>query len=212
MDWVLTNWQQIVTLTREHLLLSLPAILISALLAVPIGRLAYKYPRAGGALLQTTALLYSIPALPLLIIIPIIVGTPLRSRTTVIIALSVYGVALLVRTAVGAFNSVEHYVRDAAIAIGNSPRSIFWRVDLPLALPVLFAGLRVLSVSTIGLVTIGALIGVQSLGSLLTDGFQRGIHSEVVTGVVATVAVALIIDAVLVITEKTLTPWLRATG
>ncbi|MBT1017967.1 ABC transporter permease subunit [Canibacter sp. lx-72] len=207
MDWLAANWSHVLELSREHLMLSVPAIFVSTLIAIPIGRAAYKHPRIGGVLLQTSALLYSIPALPLLIIIPILFGTPLRSRTTVIIALSMYGTALLVHTAAGAFRSVDNSVRDAAIAIGNSQRNIFWRIDLPLALPVLFAGLRVLSVSTIGLVTIGALIGVHSLGSLLTDGFQRGIYAEVITGLVATVVIALLLDAALVILERILTPW-----
>lgn len=210
MNWLTANWQQVLELTRDHLLLSVPAILISVLVAVPIGRLAYRRPRIGGPLLGAATLLYAIPALPLLIIIPAILGIPLRSQATMIIALSVYGVALLVRTAADAFSSVDPRVRDAAIAIGNSPRSVFWRVDLPLAIPVLLSGIRVVTVSTIGLVTIGALIGVPSLGSLLTDGFQRGIAAEVATGVIATVLLALLLDAALLALGRLVTPWTRS--
>lgn len=117
-----------------------------------------------------------------------------------IIALSTYGVALLVRTAEDAFASVDTQVHGAAIAIGNSPRSVFWRVDLPLAMPVIVPGIRVVAVSTIALVTIGALVGVPSLGTLLTDGFQRGIIAEVATGIVATVILALLLDGALLLT------------
>lgn len=210
MNWLSLNWPQVLSLATNHLLLSVPAIVISACIAVPIGRLAHSRPRLGRPLLGAATLLYAIPALPLLIIIPALIGIPLRSPATMIVALSVYGVALLVRTAADAFDSVDKRVRDAAIAIGNSPRSIFWRVDLPLAVPVLVSGLRVVAVSTISLVTIGALIGVPSLGTLLTDGFQRGIAAEVATGVIATVLLALLLDALLLVLGRLATPWSRA--
>jgi osmoprotectant transport system permease protein len=207
LKWLSLNWPQVVELTRDHLLLSAPAILLSVLLAVPIGRLAQQRPRLGGPLLGAASLLYAIPALPLLIIIPVIFGIPLRSPATMIIALTVYGLALLVRTAADAFGSVDPRVREAAVAVGHSPRSVFWRVDLSLAVPVLLAGVRVVAVSTVSLVTIGALIGVPSLGTLLTDGFQRGIPAEVATGVIATMLLALFFDAVLVTAGRILTPW-----
>lgn len=209
MTWLSLNWPQVVQLAADHLALSIPAILIAVLIAVPIGRLAARHPRIGGPVLGAAALMYAIPALPLLIIIPAVVGTPLRSAATMIIALTVYGVALMVRTAADAFTSIDSRTRDAAIAIGHSPRAVFWQVDLPLAVPVLLAGVRVVAVSTIGLVTIGALIGVPSLGLLLTDGFQRGITAQVTTGILATVALALLIDALLLVTGRVLTPWTR---
>lgn len=205
MKWLSANWPQVTDLAFSHLMLSVPAILASVLIAVPIGRLAYQRPRIGGPLLGAATLLYAIPALPLLIVIPAILGIPLRSAATMIVALSVYGVALLVRTAADAFASVSPHVRDAAIAIGNSPRSVFWKVELPLAVPVLLSGVRVVTVSTIGLVTIGALIGVPSLGTLLTDGFQRGIVAEVATGVIATVVLAIFLDALLLIIGRVTT-------
>ena len=209
MRWLSANWPWVIELAIDHLLLSVPAILVSVLIAVPIGRLAYRRPKLGGPLLVVATLLYAIPALPLLIIIPALFGIPLRSAATMIVALSVYGVALLVRTAADAFASVDPKVRDAAIAVGNSPRSVFWKVDLPLAVPVLLAGIRVVTVSTIGLVTIGALIGVPSLGTLLTDGFQRGIVAEVATGVIATVLLGLLLDALLLTIGRLATPWTR---
>lgn len=210
MNWLTANWQLVLDLVVDHLVLSIPAVIISILVALPIGRLAYRHPRAGGPLLGAAALLYAIPALPLLIIIPAILGIPLRSHATMIIALSIYGIALLVRTAADAFAAVDSTVRDAAIAVGNSTRSVFWRVDLPLAVPVLLSGVRVVTVSTISLVTIGALIGVPSLGSLLTDGFQRGIGAMVTTGVLATVLLALFIDAALLVVGRLIAPWTRA--
>lgn len=209
MTWLTTNWQQVVGLIWAHLALSVPAIAISVVVAIPIGRLAYRKPAIGGSLLSITSLLYAIPALPMLIIIPAGFGFSLRSSWTMIIALSVYGVALMVRSAADAFGAVDQKTRDAAVAVGYSPRSIFWTVDLPLATPVLLSGLRVVTVSTIGLVTIGALIGIPSLGSLLTDGFQRGITAEVVTGLLCTVVLALLLDALLLVFGRAITPWNR---
>ncbi|WP_017793344.1 ABC transporter permease [Leucobacter salsicius] len=210
MSWWLSNWEQVAGLAASHLALSLPAIALSLVIAVPIGRLAFESPRIGGALLSAASLAYAIPALPLLIIVPAVLGVPLRSWQTMVTALTIYGVALLVRTAADAFAAVDPQVRTAAVALGHSPQAMFWRVDLPLAVPVLVSGLRVVVVSTVSLVTIGALIGVPSLGSLLTDGFQRGIAGEVWTGVIATVLLAVVLDLAVVLAGRLLTPWARA--
>jgi osmoprotectant transport system permease protein len=205
--WLAANWRQIVALTGDHLLLAAPAIVASVLIAVPIGRLAQRHRRVGQPLLGLATLLYAVPALPLLIVIPLLFQVPLRSSATMIAALTIYGVALLVRSAADGFDAVPSTVHDAAVAIGHSNRAIFWRVDLPLAVPVLAAGVRVVVVSTVGLVTIGALIGQSSLGTLLTDGFQRGIVAEVGAGVVSTIVVALALDGLVLLLTRLLTPW-----
>ncbi|GAA1586164.1 ABC transporter permease [Leucobacter aridicollis] len=210
MKWLAQNWSQVIDLAWAHLQLSLPAILLATLIAIPIGRLAFRYGRLGGALSSAATLLYAIPALPLLIIIPAVAGVPLRSDANMIIALTLYGIALLVRSAADGFASVDTTVRDASLAIGFSRSSVFWRVDLPLALPVILAGVRVVAVSTISLVTVGALIGVSSLGTLLTDGFQRGIFGEVLTGIIATIVLALVLDGLLLLLGRVLTPWRKA--
>lgn len=207
MNWPLANWGVILEAVGDHLALAVPAILLSVALAVPIGRLAFRRPRVGRPVLFVASLAYAIPALPLLIIIPALIGTALRSWQTMVVALTVYGVALLVRTACDAFSAVDPQLRDAAVAVGYSPRGLFWRVDLPLAVPVLISGVRVVVVSTISLVTIGALIGVPSLGTLLTDGFQRGIAAEIWSGVIATAVLALALDALVIGVGKLLTPW-----
>ena len=103
-------------------------------------------------------------------------------------------------------------MRDSAVALGYSRTRILWGVDLPLATPVLVSGIRVVTVSTVGIVTIGALIGIPSLGTLLTDGFKRDIMAEVGTGIAATVLLALVLDAVVLLAGRVLTPWMRAVG
>lgn len=207
--WLVHAWPEVLDLLRAHVLLSLPAIVISVLVAVPVGLFAARHPRVGNTVVQVTSLAYTIPALPMLVIVPFIVAVPLRSQINVIIALCVYGIALIVRTATDAFRSVPEEVRTAAVAQGMSPSQIAWKVDMPLAIPVLISGLRVLCVSTVGLVTIGALIGVSSLGSLFTDGFQRNITAEVVVGIVAVVLLAVLFDVACLILQRLCTPWTR---
>lgn len=202
-------WPEVLDLLRAHVLLSVPAIVISVLVAVPVGLFAARHPRVGNTVVQVTSLAYTIPALPMLVIVPFIVAVPLRSQINVIIALCVYGIALIVRIATDAFRSVPEEVRTAAVAQGMSPSQIAWKVDMPLAIPVLISGLRVLCVSTVGLVTIGALIGVSSLGSLFTDGFQRNITAEVVVGIVAVVLLAVLFDVACLILQRLCTPWTR---
>ncbi len=207
MSWLSENSEQVVQLVWAHLLLSIPAIVVSTIIAVPIAYFAYKRPIIGGPLLSVATLLYAIPALPLLALIPAFFGLPLRSPLTVVIALILYGIALLVRTAADAFAAIDPHLRDAAIAMGFSNRSLFWRVELPASIPVLLSGVRVVTVSTIGLATIGALVGVSNIGTLLTDGFQRGITAEVTVGIVATVVLALLIDAALILLGRAIAPW-----
>lgn len=211
MTWLATSWPQTVQLALIHLALSLPAMILSVLIALPLGVLANRRPRSGGALLSIAGLLYAVPALPLLIIVPALLGIPLRSPLTMVVVLTIYGVALLVRSVADGFDAVDQISREAAIAIGHSPRAVFWQIELPLAVPVILSGVRVMVVSTVGLVTIGALVGISSLGSLFTDGFQRGIAEEVIAGVVLTVIMAMLLDAVVVIAGRMLAPWSRAT-
>ncbi|WP_137843282.1 ABC transporter permease subunit [Microbacterium sp. 2FI] len=210
MNWVAENSSQIVGLLIAHLVITIPAIALSVMVAVPLGRLAHASGRARGSILATTGILYAIPSLPLLIVIPAVLGLPLRSAATMIIALTVYGVALLTRTAADAFASVPREVLAAADATGHTSGARFVHVELPLAMPVLIAGTRVVAMSTIGLATIGALIGIPSLGSLLTDGFQRGIAAEVATGIILTLALAAVVDGSLWFVGRVSQPWARA--
>jgi osmoprotectant transport system permease protein len=210
MIWLSQNLHIVGELLVDHLLLSIPPILLALLLSVPLGRLAAGNPRLRTPLLTGTGLLYAIPSLPLFIIIPAITGFSLRSPATMITALTLYGCALLVRGAADAFASVPEHVRLAAAATGHSRWAMFWGVELPLAGPVLLSSLRVVTVSTVSLVTVGAVIGISSLGTLFTDGFQRGIEASILTGIVLTVVVAFALDALCVLAGRLAMPWLRA--
>ena len=209
MTWIWSNLDLLWDRTLDHLILSVPPIFLSFLVAVPLGWLANRYRAGRGIILTASGLLYAIPSLPLFFVIPAIVGTSLRSPLNLVIALTVYGVALMVRVVADGLASVDKDVRQSAVAVGYSGWSIFWQVELPLAGPVLLAGLRVVAVSTVSLATGGAVIGAQSLGSLFTDGFQRGIQAEIIAGIGLTVALALALDGALVLLGRVLLPWTR---
>nr|WP_202107104.1 ABC transporter permease subunit [Agromyces seonyuensis] len=189
--------------------LSVPAIILSFVLAVPIGWVAHRYAWSRGILLTLCGLLYAIPSLALLIVLPALTGQSLRSPANLVVALTLYGLAVIVRTAADAFDAVDPDVRQSATAVGYAAWGRFWGVELPLAGPVLLAGLRVVIVSTVSLVTVGAVIGVQSLGSLFTDGFQRGIAGEIWAGLIMTVVLALALDGLAVLGGRLLLPWAR---
>lgn len=210
MNWLSQNLHIVGELLADHLFLSIPPILLSLLISVPIGRLAAGSPRLRTPLLTATGLLYAIPSLSLFVIIPPIFGFSLTSPATMITALTVYGCALLVRGAADAFASVPQDVRLAAAATGHSRWALFWQVELPLAGPVLLSSLRVVTVSTVSLVTIGAVIGISSLGTLFTDGFQRGIDASILTGILLTVVVAFALDGLCVLAARVAMPWRQA--
>lgn len=206
---MLANLSLIASRTVSHLLLAIPAILLSFLLALPLGWFANRYRWSRATLLTAAGLLYAIPSLPLFVVLPTILGVGVRDRINVIVALTLYGLALMVRSAADALASVGTPVRLSSTAMGYGGGSRFFQVELPLAGPVLLAGLRVVSVSTISLVTVSSLLGVDNLGLLFVDGFQRGIMAEVVTGIVATVVLALAVDGLLVLAGRLMMPWSR---
>jgi len=207
MTWAWDNRSTILDLTLTHAWLSALPLLIGFLLALPVGWYASRHLRLRGSLLSVGSVLYSIPSLPFFVILPGLIGTGFLSPANVVIALTVYAAAIMVRSATDAFTSVSPAVLDAATATGYSSRQRGIAVELPLAGPVLLAGLRVVSVSTVSLVSVGALIGVSSLGTLFTDGFNRDFTTEIVVGVVGIVVLAVVFDALLVTAGRILMPW-----
>jgi osmoprotectant transport system permease protein len=207
--WLTQNSGTVIELVLAHLALAVPAIVLSLLIAVPLGRIAQGRRWLRGPALGTVGVLYAIPSLPLFILVPSVFGTGLRSASTAVIVLTIYGVAVMIRSAADAFGAVPKTSLAAAVAVGYSPWRRFWGVELPIAVPVLVAGLRVVSASTVSLATIGSLTGIPSLGTLFTDGFQRGIVAEVMTGLVLVVLIAVAIDLVLAAVGRALTPWAR---
>jgi osmoprotectant transport system permease protein len=207
--WLESNLDLVWQLIVAHVGLSVPPILIGFLISIPIGWVANRYRPSRGVILVVLGLLYTIPSIPLFIFMPLFLGTPLISPVNVVIALTIYAIALMVRTAADGLASVDRDVLQAASAMGYSAWQRFWRVELPLSGPVLLSGLRVVSASTVSLATLGVIIGVQSLGYLFTNGFQRNIPAEVITGIVATLLIAVVFDLLLVLLGRLLLPWSR---
>ncbi|RJS45117.1 ABC transporter permease [Nocardioides cavernaquae] len=212
MTWFLDNFSHIRDLALTHLWLSIVPVVLGFVIAVPVGWWAQRHSRWRALVLGSGGILYSLPSLPLLVILPGILGTSFLDPVNVVVVLTLYAVALLVRTAADAFAQLPPDVLDAATANGHSGLQRVVRVELPLAGPVLLAGVRVVSVSTVSLVTVGAIIGVTNLGSLFTDGFRRDFTTEIVIGVLAVVAIALLLDGLWVLLGRILLPWSTKTG
>lgn len=207
MTWVVDNLDLIGRLTLEHLRQSALPIVLGLLLSIPLGWLAFRFRPTRGLMLTVVGLLYTIPSLALFALLPPLLGISFLSELNLIIALTIYAVAIMTRFVADALASVEPQVRRSADAVGYGTWRRFWQVDLPLAGPVVLAGLRVTAVSTISLCTVGILIGIDNLGYLFTNGYQRQIVAEILAGVVAVVVVALAVDRLLVALGRVLMPW-----
>jgi osmoprotectant transport system permease protein len=210
LNWLWANLALIRDLTLEHLYFALPPVVIGLVLAIPLGWLANRTKLGRSLTINIAGLLYTVPSLALFVLLPPLLGTRILDPVNVVVALTVYTVALLVRTVADALNAVPAIVVNSATAMGYTPLRRFIAVELPLSVPVVVAGLRVAAVSSISLVTVGAVIGFGGLGKMFTDGFQRDIPAEIVTGIVLVLVIALVVDALLLLLGRVLTPWDRS--
>jgi osmoprotectant transport system permease protein len=210
--WLADNWDTVLTLTWRSLYLAGIPLVIGFVVSIPLGWLASRWPRSYPAIITTTGLLYTIPSLALFVIMPAVLGTKILDPVNVIVALTIYTVALLVRTVADGLGAVPDEIAQAATAMGYKGVRRLFGVELPLATPVIAAGLRVAAVSNVSIVSIASLIGVSQLGDLLIDGYNRVIWGELLTGIVACVLLALAFDAVIVLGTRLVTPWLQVQG
>jgi osmoprotectant transport system permease protein len=206
-SWVAGHTGRILGDLGQHLELTLIAIAVGIVLAVPIGVLAWRFRGSRGPVLAIGGAFYTIPSLALFaLLVPWTGLTVLTSE----IGLVAYTLLILVRNIVVGLDGVPDEVRDAATGLGYRPLRQLLRVELPLALPVIFAGLRIATVTTIGLVTITALIGQGGLGELLLDGLIRDFRTPLVVGASLSVGLAIVLDVGLALGQRLLTPWMRA--
>jgi osmoprotectant transport system permease protein len=208
-SWALDHLGDIVGRALEHAWLAGLPLLIGLLLALPLGWLAQRRAWLRGPLLGVTGLLYTIPSLALFILLPVILGTGILDSINVVVAMTIYTIALLTRTVSDALGAVDPSTRQAAVAMGYSGPARFVAVELPLAVPVLAAGLRVAAVSNVSIVSVASLIGVDQLGYFLTDGYAKSFATEVWVGIIACVVLALVFDLVIQAVTWVLTPWTR---
>jgi len=205
--WVQDHTDEIKQALQEHIELTVLAVLFGLLIALPLALLSVRYRRLYGPVIAITGVLYTIPSLALFAMLVPLTGL---TRTTALIPLTAYTLLILVRNTVTGLDGVPDDVKDAAVGMGYSRTRQLLRVELPLALPAIIAGIRIATVTTIGLVAITALIGQGGLGSLMYDGLQRQFRTPLTVGIVLSLALAVVADVLLVIAQRLSTPWARA--
>jgi osmoprotectant transport system permease protein len=207
-QYVHDNGDLLRTALLYHAGLTARAVLVALIIALPLAVVAYWIKPLTGPILALSGFLYTIPSLALLSLLAPVVGT--TTDITVLIALVLYALLVLVRNALNGLTQVPAEVRDAATGMGYGRFGRLWRVELPLALPSIFTGLRLATVSTVALVTVGSLIGRGGLGDLILGGFRNNFYkAEILTGTILTVALALVLDLALAAVARLLTPWTR---
>jgi osmoprotectant transport system permease protein len=211
-DYITGNSTIIFDAFMQHIMLALVPILIGVVISLPLGYLAVRYRRLYYPLVNVSSMLYAIPSLALFLVLPGILGTKVLSPVNIIVALTIYTVALLVRTVADGLNSVDASVTQAASAMGYRRVRRLFGVELPIALPVMFAGLRVATVANISIVSVGALIGVGGLGALFTRGLQLRYVDPIIVGIVLSMLLAAVCDGLIVLIQRRLTPWSRVGG
>jgi osmoprotectant transport system permease protein len=205
-EWIPDHLDDIRAQFLEHLLLTALPIVIGSVLAFPLALVALRYPRLYGPLLGVSGLLFTIPSIALFVLM--IPFTGLRLPTA-IIPLTIYTLLILIRNTVEGLRGVPREVREAAEAMGYTRGRQLLTVELPLALPVIIAGLRIATVSTIGLVTVTAIVGWGGLGQFFIDGFLRRFATPLLVGLVLSVVLAVSADLLLLAAQRALTPWER---
>jgi osmoprotectant transport system permease protein len=208
-NWLRRNADDIAVLLGQHALLAVIPVLLALVIAIPLGYLVFKTGRSANGILAVFGVIYSIPSLALFVALPLVLGTSILSPLNVAVALAIYTVALLVRSVVDGLRSVPASVKQSATAIGFGWFRRLARVELPLAMPVIFAGLRVATVSNIALVSVAAIIGTGALGELFDRGLASRFYTPLIVGLVLSVMLALVADLMILLIQRNTLPWAR---
>jgi osmoprotectant transport system permease protein len=208
-NYLLTHLDDAWELTLIHLWLSLLPLLLGLLIAVPLGAVVQRTTLLRRITTVTASIIFTIPSLALFVVLPLIIPTRILDEANVIVALTLYTVALLVRAVPEALDAVSPAVLDAATAVGYKPLSRILKVELPLAIPVLVASLRVVAVTNISMVSVGSVIGIGGLGTWFTEGYQADKSDQIVAGIIAIFVVAIVVDTLIMLAGKLATPWVR---
>jgi osmoprotectant transport system permease protein len=208
--YLLTHLDKAWALTLIHLRLSLVPIVIGLLIAIPLGAAVQRTTVPRRTITVIASIVFTIPSLALFVALPLIIPTRILDETNVIVALTLYTTALLVRAVPEALDAVPADVLDAATAVGYRPFTRIVKVELPLAVPVLIASLRVVAVTNISMVSVGSVIGIGGLGTWFTEGYQADKSDQIVAGIIAIFVLAVVIDTLIMLIGRALTPWMRA--
>jgi osmoprotectant transport system permease protein len=204
MSWAWQNRDLIGHLLGSHLYLALVPVVFGIVVAVPVGIMCVRWRWTWPPILSLTSIFYAMPSLALYLVLIDYTGL---TDWTVIIPLTLFSLSVLIPNVVDGLRSVPPPVKQAAVAMGFGATRRTIQVELPLAVPVIIAGLRVATVSSISLVSVGQLIGIGGLGYLFTDGEQRDFTTEIWVGLVLIILLALLFDGLLVLARRWLTPW-----
>ena len=210
MQYLFTHLDDAWQLTVIHLRLSLIPVLIGLVIAVPLGAAVQRATALRRLTTVTASIIFTIPSLALFVVLPLIIPTRILDEANVIVALSLYTTALLVRAVPEALDAVPLQVRDAATAVGYRPLVRMLKVELPLSIPVLVASLRVIAVTNISMVSVGSVIGIGGLGTWFTEGYQADKSDQIVAGIIAIFVLAVVIDTLIMLGGRLATPWVRA--
>lgn len=210
-DWVcgaylVDRHDELVEATLQHLWITVVSVALGIALALPLAVLARRYVRLESTVLGVATGLYTIPSLALF---PLIVPFTGLTPWTVIVGLALYSLTILVRNALEGLRGVPPDVRESAVGLGYSPLRLLLRVELPLALPVLMAGVRIATVSTVALTTVGAIVAYGGLGNLLASGVDDNFKAQILAASVLCVLLAVVLDGLLLLLQRLFTPWTR---
>jgi len=207
--WIGNNTGEIGSLLGQHVLLSVIPVLAALVIALPLGYLVHRSGKGANPILAVLGVVYSIPSLALFVALPLVLRTQILSPVNVAVALTIYSVALLVRSVVDGLRSVPADVKQSASAVGFSRFGRLLKVELPLAMPVVFAGLRVVTVSNIALVTVAVLVASGGLGQLFLRAYNSIFYTPLIVGLVLTVLLALVADGIILVVQRGTLPWAR---
>ena len=208
-SWIGDNVDEIVSRGSQHVWLTVVSVVIGFVLAFPLAIFASRRRWITGPLTAVASVLYTIPGLALIALLIPFTGL---SLTTVTVPLILYNLLILFRNSLAGLAGVEADVKEAAVGMGYTRRQLLWRVEIPLATPVIVAGLRIAAVSTIGLVTVAALIGRGGFGQFILLGLNTFYWTPLLVGVVLSVALAVVVDLVLLFAQRLTTPWAKTAG
>ena len=205
--WLRNNVPDIASYLGQHVVLAVVPVLAALAIALPLGYLVFRTGKGANPILAVLGIIYSIPSLALFVALPVVLGTPILDPLNVVVALTIYSVALLVRSVVDGLRSVPVAVKQSASAVGFSRWGRLRKVELPLAMPVIFAGLRVVTVSNIALVTVAVLVASGGLGQLFLRGYNSIFYTPLIVGLVLTVLLALLADGLILLIQRGTLPW-----
>jgi osmoprotectant transport system permease protein len=209
-NYLFTHLGQAWALTVVHLRLSLIPIVLGLIIAVPLGALVQRTTVLRRLTTVTASIIFTIPSLALFVALPLIIPTRILDEANVIVALTLYTTALLVRAVPEALDAVPAPVLDAATAVGYKPLTRMLKIELPLAIPVLIASLRVVAVTNISMVSVGSVIGIGGLGTWFTEGYQANKSGQIIAGIIAIFVLALVVDTLIMLAGRAATPWTRS--